>query len=43
MLMPWVAKAGPIGGAGFAFPAWISSLITAFIFFAIISPLWWTI
>jgi hypothetical protein len=38
MLMPWLASAGPIGGAGVALPASICKVITAFTFFAIFTP-----
>jgi len=41
MLTPWGARAGPIGGAGFAFPAWICSLTIAFTFFATDKSPWW--
>ena len=40
MFTPWAANAGPIGGAGVAFPPLICSLTTAFNFFAMFSPLW---
>src|SRR3990172_2863279 len=41
-LMPCPARAGPIGGAGLAFPASIRTVTTAFNFFAITSPLWFS-
>src|SRR5690606_19441147 len=44
-LMPCCARAGPIGGAGLAFPAWICKVTTALTFLAMflfLTQCWWT-
>jgi hypothetical protein len=40
ILIPWLANAGPTGGAGLAFPASSWSRTIALNFFAIFTPSW---